>query len=197
MLRAVQDSFYTHVIPYLLWDDFFHFSNNRAVLRLVDKRAYTAVSRWVFPNDILIARVSRYFPLHDKPVFNWQHTTALHIVTKMILYSPKIRIICVPRQQGKTHFLIQFALMAQCPVELLVFHSRFKERIGQVSSNCVVRAWYDATIRFDGIVLDDGCPEFNVSQKFTVVTRIRLTSDPVGTHLTQLPHIKILNINVH
>lgn len=192
MLRAAQDSFYTHVIPYLLWDDFLHFSNNnRAVLRLVDKRAYTAVSRWVLPSDKLIALVSRYFPLHDEPVSNWQHTTALQIVTEMILYSPKKWVICVPRRLGSTTFLIQFARMIRIPTQLIVNGLRAVEHIGNVSPNCIVRSWGEALLLFEGVVLYDNSPDMNLPRK---TAHIKVTSENVIMHL---PHMKVIKINVH
>lgn len=196
MLRAAQDSFYTHVIPYLLWDDFFHFSNkNRAVLRLVDKRACTAVSRWVLPSDRLVALVTRFYVSQDDPFFKWQHTTALQIVTEMILFSPKMWVICVPRRHGLTTFLIQFARMIRIPTQLVVTDFRAAEQIGKVSPNCRVRVWwYDAMELFDGVVLDDDCARLNLHPK---TTQIKVTTENVDRDFVPFPCIKVIKINVH
>lgn len=175
MLRAAQDSFYTHIIPYLLWDDFLNFSNvNRAVLCLVNKRANQAVKRWEFPKDQLEKIVTRYHPLLHDPFLKWQWHVAFEIARGMILYNPRTWIIYADRRQGKTHFLIQFAHMNQRFARFFTTSKRGAECIATALPNCSVETVYEASYDADVITLVDD---------FTGVSRCSGEQRIVGTHV--------------
>lgn len=107
MLRAAEESFFSHVIPLLLWDDVRKFQNtNRRSLRLVNKRSRDVVGRFRLPTEYIERVVDVYFPLHD--AWLWERVIALECLTSMILYNPRRLTVSCPRKTGKSNFLEKF-----------------------------------------------------------------------------------------
>lgn len=121
--RAVQDTFYLHIIPLLLWDDCLKFTNrHRATLKAVSRRARDAVANFEFPQAWLERRVEAYFTHNPHDVtgrFFWQQIDAFVIAKGMILQPSRIWYVRVDRRRGKTFFCNQFARMLQGPVQVI------------------------------------------------------------------------------
>lgn len=158
MLRAVQDSFYTHIIPYLLWDDVLHFCNtNRASLALVSKRANMCVKHWTFPQTYFNGVLDRCFPYINNAVYDWQRRCAGLILTRMILHAPRKWIIRRSRRCGKTFFAMSILnTVGKCVSSQYISPSKrireiVRRKLGNVSTGNVPLSYH----AFQVIILDD------------------------------------------
>jgi hypothetical protein len=114
MFRAAEESFYTHVIPILLWDDVLNFQNtNRSSLTLVNKRSRNAVKHFAFPEDWIRRQLDKAFPVEMVTRYNWQYRAADEIARNMILHNPWVWDIIAERRSGKSHFALAFLNMVK------------------------------------------------------------------------------------
>jgi hypothetical protein len=127
MFRAAEESFYTHAIPILLWDDVINFRNtNRSCLTLVNKRSRIAVTQFAFPEDWIRRQLDKAFPVEIVFTNNWQYRAADAITRGMILHNPRVWDIIAPRRSRKSHFALAFLNMVKRSSQYVKTYTRFR-----------------------------------------------------------------------